>query len=173
MSQDCTPLALDDLVHIMSPSPAPQILADDSEPSVHRKTPSPEPVQESDIIRMRKRIMDMRILDNGQSHSSLREKELAEMVLRLTSVPRPDSDQLVRQAEMISALTQQRDLLIHQAEEQRLRWNSEKDGWNRMSEALIAQQAKNRTVSDNDDAERINTTVEADNKSLRQRVNKV
>lgn len=64
---------------------------------------------------------------------------------------RPDQDQLLRQAEIISALTQQRDLLLHQAEEQRLRWDSDKDGWARMAEALIAQQAKSRIRSENDE----------------------
>ena len=64
---------------------------------------------------------------------------------------RPDPDQFLRQAEMISALIQQRDLLLHQVEEQRLRWNSEKDGWARMAEALLAQQAKNRSNSERDE----------------------
>ena len=72
-------------------------------------------------------------------------------MLRLTAVVRPDPDQLLRQAELISALLQQRDLLLHQVEEQRLRWNSEKDGWARMAEALLAQQAKNRFNSERDE----------------------
>lgn len=55
---------------------------------------------------------------------------------------------------MISALTQQRDLLLHQAEEQRLRWNSEKDSWARMAEALLAQQAKNRLNPERDEVSR-------------------
>ena len=72
-------------------------------------------------------------------------------VLLLTRSPIPDAEQIVRQADMISALTLQRELLMHQAEEQRLKWASEKDGWERMVEALIAQQTKNRTASDRDD----------------------
>jgi len=50
--------------------------------------------------------------------------------------------QLVRQAETIARLTRQRDFLIHQAEEQRSWWESEKDSWARMAEALIAQRNK-------------------------------
>lgn len=42
-------------------------------------------------------------------------------------------------------------MLVQQADEQRLRWNSEKDGWARMAEALIAQQAKHRDAADKDD----------------------
>ena len=113
------------------------------------------------MMQMRKRVMDMRISYKGDGP----EKELADMVrilyapvqyiphgsvqiLRLTRSPLPDTEQIVRQADMISALTLQRDMLMHQAEEQRLRWASEKDGWERMVEALIAQQAKNRTDRD-------------------------
>ncbi|KAF9235558.1 hypothetical protein BU15DRAFT_51211 [Melanogaster broomeanus] len=173
MSQDYPPLALDDLVHVMSPSPAPQAAIDDPEVPFRIKSSSPEPVQESDILQMCNKVMELRNIDNGNSKLSLREKELTEMVLRLTGAVRPDSEQLVRQAEMISALTQQRDLLLRQGEEQRLRWNSEKDGWARMAEALIAQQAKNRSVSGRDeDAERLHAVLEADNRDLRQRVNK-
>jgi len=72
-------------------------------------------------------------------------------ILQLTRLPIPDAEQIVRQADMISALTLQRDLLMHQAEEQRLKWVSEKYGWERMVEALISQQTKNRTASDRDD----------------------
>ncbi|KIJ13337.1 hypothetical protein PAXINDRAFT_181363 [Paxillus involutus ATCC 200175] len=173
MSQDYPPLALDDLVHIMSPSPAPQASLEDSVVPLRTKSSSsPEPVQEFDTIEMRKKVAELRYVDNGNSELNPREKELAEMVLRLTGVVRPNSEQLVRQAEMISALTQQRDLLIHQAEEQRLRWNSEKDGWARMAEALIAQQAKSRSNADRDeDAERLRAAIEADNRGLRQRLN--
>lgn len=64
---------------------------------------------------------------------------------------RPDSDQLFRQADTISALVQQRDLLLHQAEEQRLRWSSEKDGWARMAEALLSQQGKSRVNLERDE----------------------
>ncbi|KIJ69726.1 hypothetical protein HYDPIDRAFT_120700 [Hydnomerulius pinastri MD-312] len=151
MSQEYPALALDDLVHMMSPSPVPQAFTDDTEMPLRTKSSSPEPVPESDVLQMRKRVTEMRILDEGNSQPSPREKELGEMVLRLTSSLRPDYEQIVRQAETISALTMQRDLLIRQAEEQRLRWNAEKDGWSRMSEALLAQQAKNRTIPDRDE----------------------
>lgn len=63
-------------------------------------------------------------------------------VLRLTESTLLDSTQLVRQAETIAGLTVQRDFLAEQAEEERERWESEKDGWARMAEALIAQRNK-------------------------------
>lgn len=53
-----------------------------------------------------------------------------------------DPAQLVRQAETISALTLQRDYLIRQGEEERYRWISEKESWDRMAEALISQRTK-------------------------------
>jgi len=42
-------------------------------------------------------------------------------------------------------------MLVQQAEEQKLRWDSEKDGWARMAEALIAQKAKYRDAADKDE----------------------
>jgi len=63
-------------------------------------------------------------------------------VVRLTASTRPDPSQLLRQAEIISALTSQRNYLIQQIEEERIRWESEKDSWARAAEALIAQRNK-------------------------------
>lgn len=80
MSQEYPPLALDDLVHIMSPSPAPQAFIDDSEMPLRTKSSSPEPVQEADVLQMRKMVAEMHNTDNADPQSSPREKELAEMV---------------------------------------------------------------------------------------------
>lgn len=64
---------------------------------------------------------------------------MGSQVLRLTESTLLDSTQLVRQAETIAGLAFQRDFLVVQAEEERERWESEKEGWARMAEALIAQ----------------------------------
>lgn len=53
-----------------------------------------------------------------------------------------DPTQLNRQADAISWLTAQRDFLLKQAEDERERWESEKDGWARMAEALLAKRNK-------------------------------
>lgn len=53
--------------------------------------------------------------------------------------PGPSPAQLLLQAQTISSLLEQRNYLIREAEEQRARWESERDGWGRMAEALIAQ----------------------------------
>ncbi|KAI6042290.1 hypothetical protein EDC04DRAFT_2662052 [Pisolithus marmoratus] len=94
------------------------------------------------------------------------------MVLRLTDEPIPDTDQLIRQADTITSLTLHRDLLLHQAEEQRLRWTAERNGWARMAEALVAQQSKHRATNPEreDDIERLNASLESDNKNLRQKL---
>ena len=109
------------------------------------RSPTPEPVQEIDTMQMRKRVMDMHISHKGDGP----EKELADMVrilhapvqytphgnmqiLRLTGSPVPDTQQVVRQADMVSALALRRDMLMHQAEEQRLRWAPRRvdgNGW--------------------------------------------
>ena len=59
-------------------------------------------------------------------------------VLRLTDPLPVDPTQLERQADVISVLTAQRDFLVRQAEEDRDRWASEREGWDRMAEALLS-----------------------------------
>ncbi|KAG0695984.1 hypothetical protein DFH29DRAFT_813609 [Suillus ampliporus] len=165
MSNEYPPLALDDLVHIMSPSPAPPLATlDDPQLPLRPKTTSPEPQNHADVQEMRMDVTDMQ-------DTSGREKELPDTVVNQTSTVRPDPEQVIRQAEIISCLIDQRDMLVRQAEEQKLRWNSEKDGWSRMAEALIAQQSKHRSAADRDeDLERQRAITDADNRSLRHRV---
>lgn len=54
----------------------------------------------------------------------------------MKSVP-IDPAQLERQAQTISDLTTQRDFLIRQAAEDRERWQSERESWERSAEALL------------------------------------
>lgn len=63
-------------------------------------------------------------------------------VLRLTDPLPVDATQLERQADVISVLTAQRDFLVRQAEEDRDRWCSEREGWDRMAEALLSHRNK-------------------------------
>ncbi|KAG2110792.1 hypothetical protein DEU56DRAFT_749760 [Suillus clintonianus] len=145
MSNEYPPLALDDLVHIIFPSPAPPLATlDDPQLPLRPQTASPEPQNDSDIQEVRMSITDTQDVSGG-------EKELPDRVMKHTGAVHPDPEQVIRQAEIISCLIDQRDMLVRQAEEQRLRWNSEKDGWARMAEALIAQQAKHRISSDKDE----------------------
>lgn len=83
MSQDYPPLALDDLVNLMSPSPAPQTLPDDSDPPPRIKSASPEPLPESDIVQMRRIVMEMRHVDKADAQLTPREEELVEMVCKI------------------------------------------------------------------------------------------
>lgn len=165
MSNEYPPLALDDLVHIMSFSPAPPLATlDDSQLPLRPKIASPNPKNNTDTQEVGTNITEMHDLGGG-------EKELPDITVKETGVMHPDPEQVIRQAEMISCLIDQRDMLVRQAEEQRLRWNSEKDSWARMAEALIAQQAKPRSSSEKDEElERQHAITEADNRSLRQRL---
>lgn len=54
------------------------------------------------------------------------------------------SIQLLHQADVIASLAEQRDFLIRDAQEQRERWRTERAGWDREAEALIAQAQRNR-----------------------------
>ena len=49
----------------------------------------------------------------------------------------PDPQQLASQAETISGLIKQRDLLLQDRDDDHKRWQAERDGWDRMAEALI------------------------------------
>ena len=80
MSQDYPPLALDDLVHLMSPSPAPQSPLDVSDMPPPAKSASPEPLPESDIVQMRTKVVEMRHIGNADAQLTPRERELADMV---------------------------------------------------------------------------------------------
>ncbi|KAJ4473521.1 hypothetical protein C8R41DRAFT_775748 [Lentinula lateritia] len=96
-----------------------------------------EPLQDEEVIQFRAQVLNMGVLSSDGANS--RERELARMVLRLTESSRPSSAQIASQAAIILDLSTQRDYLIQQAEEERARWESERDGWERASEALIAQ----------------------------------
>lgn len=62
-------------------------------------------------------------------------------MLALSSRPNPSSVQLLRQADVIAGLKEQRDFLIREADRERERWTAEREGWDRQAEALIAQRA--------------------------------
>lgn len=53
-----------------------------------------------------------------------------------------DPSQLERQAETIANLTTHRDFLAEQMEEERERWQAEREGWDRAAEALLSQRNK-------------------------------
>ncbi|KAJ7628591.1 hypothetical protein FB45DRAFT_748411, partial [Roridomyces roridus] len=106
--------------------------------------PPSSPLQEGEITRIRSRALEMGLGDEGTTRADAtpRERELFDMVLRLTNpdIPTSDASQLVRQAETIAALVHQRDYLSDQLQEERSRWEGEKMGWERVSEALVVQQ---------------------------------
>lgn len=92
------------------------------------------------------------------------------MVKLLDSFIHPS--QLLRQAEFINWLETQRDLLVQSFEEERKRWEVEREGWTRMAEALLAQRANagNTSVQRDEDLERQYATYESENKNLREKV---
>ncbi|KNZ77058.1 hypothetical protein J132_07452 [Termitomyces sp. J132] len=132
-------LQLHDILNNMSPSPTPIHL--DSAQNRPRSA-TPEMLTEADISQMRHRVGELRSSSQGLVNLTERETELFDMVRRLTESTLVDSSQLMFQAEVISRLTAQRDFLIRHMEEERGRWMSQRDGWERMAEALIAQRNK-------------------------------
>ncbi|PPQ97743.1 hypothetical protein CVT26_001775 [Gymnopilus dilepis] len=175
------PLALSDIMHHMSPSPAPTTgdyvmgvagaAGDISVPStLNSNFVDGEPQsQEIDVDGIRRRLEELGLFSqNGdvQTNVTPRERELVEMVIRLTASP-IDPAQLERQAETIASLTAQRDFVIREVEEERERWRSEKEGWDRTAEALLTfRQKQNKS----EDVERMKASYEAENKALREKL---
>ncbi|KAF8967486.1 hypothetical protein BDZ97DRAFT_2073535 [Flammula alnicola] len=176
-------LALSDIMHHMSPSPVP---LEEHNPeteqigSLRERAASPEPLSEADVLGIRRRLEEMGLLvarrqigteRNASSTSQLsnlssREKELVDMVLRLTDQLPIDPAQLDRQADVIASLTAQRDFIVRQSEEERERWRSERETWERTAEALLSQKAKPKS----EDAGRQREIYESETRALRDKL---
>ncbi|KXN88983.1 hypothetical protein AN958_06445 [Leucoagaricus sp. SymC.cos] len=154
----------------------PSLGGNDQQTSQLRPT-SPEPLSEEDIVRMRNQVVDMGLsLDTKSQHImstddlTLKEKELGGMVVKLLD-SFVDPSQLHRQAEFISWLGAQRDLLVQSFEEERRRWEAEREGWTRMAEALLSQRARaGASYQRDEDLERQCATYETENKTLREKL---
>ncbi|PPQ65747.1 hypothetical protein CVT24_011780 [Panaeolus cyanescens] len=162
-AQDILPtLALSDIMHHLSPSPV------DPPNNTTGHPNSPLPVSSADVLTMRGRLRELQTAAlTGPDLTGLREAELLQMVSRLTETLPIDPAQLERQAETIGQLILQRDLIVKQAEEERARWQAERESWERTAEALILQRAK---VSKSDDFDRQRGLWEAETRSLRDKV---
>ncbi|CAL1699948.1 unnamed protein product [Somion occarium] len=192
-NQDGTALVFSDIMHTPSPSPRPSpplvqssqqieptsILAGPSNhvmppPSHWTGSTEPEPLNQADIDSMRTRLQELSLMNSGDSDKvSPRENELIQMVLRLTSHPPtfPDPMQLAVQADIIAGLTQQRNFLLEEKAEEQQRWEAEREGWERMAEALIGKRKAAADASSlDDDTQRHISRLADDNKALRQKL---
>ncbi|OBZ70487.1 hypothetical protein A0H81_09744 [Grifola frondosa] len=199
---DAPALSLSDIMHTMSPSPAPQPLPPEPSympnthfslsldstlinhaPIMHHtqsrpRSTSPEPFDHSEIESMRARIHQLGLAPSDPTTSQVnpRECELATMVLRLTShlLLQPSPAQLASQAETIANLTLQRNLLLHEKEEEHARWAVEREGWDRTAEALLARRRATRDPAEKDhDTERQVARLADDNRILRYKLAEV
>ncbi|KAJ6588473.1 hypothetical protein B0H19DRAFT_1099574 [Mycena capillaripes] len=155
-------LSLSDIMHPMSPP---------------RERPPNSPVVESlqdqEVAQMRTRALQMGLNTQDATQSTPRERELYDMVLRLTNpnLPSLDPSQLVRQADTIADLVHQREYLTRRLEEERSRWQSEKDGWDRMSEALLVRQSRKANGPDESELKRMCQKLEYDNNAMKEKLN--
>ncbi|EED79279.1 predicted protein [Postia placenta Mad-698-R] len=184
-------LELSDIMHPMSPSPAPQLPPPAESaglPNVdissnytafHRQADSsvvqfggdsvlrmqsPEPLDDSEVEAMRSRLHQLGLADPGGTPSSatLTEKELAEM---------PSPSQLASQAETIAVLTVQRSFLLQEKEDLHARWEADRDAWERSAEALIGRQRAVTDAAEKDyESERIIARLKDDNSALRHKI---
>ncbi|KAG7442118.1 uncharacterized protein BT62DRAFT_457898 [Guyanagaster necrorhizus] len=147
MANDLPPqsLALSDIIHTMSPSPAPQNMEQSQSVNgtdTEERARSLDPPQVIDLKSYRHKLSEMGFSSSETESATSRERELANMVLSLLDAGRWDPTQLFKQAETISGLMQERELMLQLFSEERARWKSEKEGWERSAEALIAQKTK-------------------------------
>ncbi|TFY83974.1 hypothetical protein EWM64_g35 [Hericium alpestre] len=153
----------------MSPSPAPQLIDDSLDTAARPSSHSPEPLDAAQVEAMRKRAVELSL--QGKMSMSAKEKELAIMVLRLTSCSVPDVSQILAQADTISDLTRQRDFLYKEIEEERARWEAEKQGFERIAEALIGKRSRGGdSTYREEELERHVAILDADNKALRSKI---
>jgi hypothetical protein len=82
MAQDAPPLVLSDIVHGMSPSPAPQAM-DTTSNEVTRRSVSPEVLAEEQVAAMRQRVLELGPIPEAGQDAHSRERELVDMVRRL------------------------------------------------------------------------------------------
>ncbi|KIM38737.1 hypothetical protein M413DRAFT_241268 [Hebeloma cylindrosporum] len=187
-SNDIPPLLdLSDIMHHMSPSPVPAENSGATTPTpttvqqnsiAIERAVSPERASETDVLGFRRRLEEMGLWGwrrpdgsqadaNPDSSTSSRERELLKMVLRLTDHLSVDPTQLERQANTIAELRIQRDFIARQAEEERARWRSERESWDRTAEALLLQRHRPER---SEDVDRLRNTYEAENKALRDKL---
>jgi len=163
MALDGPVLALSDIMHVIVPGPStPVLLEDDLEENIlGAESSTPEPLDNAQIELMRKRGLELIVSGASKMNTTSREKELLEMVqslpylfvmnstakswpckvIRLTSAHMPDVAQLCTQAQTIQELCQQREFIINEVEEERARWEAERLGFDRVTEALIARRS--------------------------------
>ncbi|KAG8968330.1 hypothetical protein FRC03_007789 [Tulasnella sp. 419] len=137
-----------------------------------------DPPDLAEIQRMRDKLFGMGIVESQPGHESIttsidigqRERELAEMVLRLTHPALyPIPSQLIDQANTISQLTKQRDFLLKQHQEERDMWDAERDNWVRIAGALTARRIDDGVVRQ-DALERENLNLVSDNVQLKRKL---
>ncbi|KAH9970347.1 hypothetical protein BJV74DRAFT_867176 [Russula compacta] len=156
-------LALSDIMHGIAPGPATAAPSqDDPDPEKipGAESSTPEPLDNAQIELMRKRVLELIV-----------EKELLEMVIRLTSAHIPDVTQLCTQAKTIQELCRQRDFIIKEVEEERARWEAERLGFDRVAEALIARRSHGgESTYREEELERQVAMLDADNKHFGKRI---
>ncbi|KAI0053753.1 hypothetical protein FA95DRAFT_1480962, partial [Auriscalpium vulgare] len=143
MAFDDPVISLSDILQALSSNPViMQPVVEDPGPSVRHLSPTPEPLDYAQLDTIRQRARELVATSPPIGNIPPREKEMLEMLLRITSSILPDPVQLHAQADTIYDLSQQRDMLIKDCEEERARWEAERLGFDRMAEALIVRKSR-------------------------------
>ncbi len=99
---------------------------------------SPDVVGEEEMEDMRSRALAIK----ESAMTGDVESELVDMVLRLTSTGIPLKSQVMEQASTIANLSLQREFILERTEEEKGRWDAERESWSRTAEAVVTQANK-------------------------------
>ncbi|KAG8883271.1 hypothetical protein FRB97_006966 [Tulasnella sp. 331] len=138
----------------------------------------PEPPDANDMLNMREKLAAMGLVDapadgyatTREGDLTARERILTNMVLRLTKPgPNPSHSQLLEQANTISQLTCQLELLARHHQEERDLWQADRESWVRIAGALTARRIAEGTHHANA-IEHENATLSSDNRTLKEKL---
>jgi hypothetical protein len=97
MAHDPPPLALSDIMHSFTPSPGHEGEVDEDKVRAHpekSRTVSPEPLEQSEIDSIKSRLLELGIGTSREPALSAGERELADMVPGISTLPHPRSNPL-------------------------------------------------------------------------------
>ena len=95
MAHDPPPLALSDIMRSFTPSPGHEGEVDEDQDHVRpgkSRSISPEPLEQSEIDSMKSRLLELGIGTSREPSFSTRERELVDMVLKISPLPRSRSN---------------------------------------------------------------------------------
>lgn len=110
--------------------------------NINKHTDIEDEQEAQDLQAMRNKASDVLSGSFTSGYAELSVQEFAEMVMQLSTSEIRLRSQVYEQAETIAHLLKQHELLVERMEEEKGRWDAERESWNRTAEVLIAQASR-------------------------------